>query len=1023
MSVVLINPKATQSAGSITVTEIDGSPVANDISTLKLTNGTVTDNADGSVTLTVGTGVGNGDMSGPAASIDGEVPLFSGTGGKTLKRSNLTGVLKSAAGVLQVATAGTDYLTPPSGAALLKANGGSALANATPGVDYLVPTMTTLGDTVYGGVAGVNTRLSGSTKSSTRYLTQTGTGSASAAPKWGSLPLTSNIWYYMHDEASDVNGHKTMLSAPTELVPITLEVTNVAGTGVTLANWITELGFPAVQYIPAGPRELHIHAHKLSGTNSTVIYGEFWEVSASGVDIQLIATTEISEPLGATETEYLLYADASDTIVTQSVDSRFAIRIKANSTGGTAATVHIQYGGTSDSHIAVPRNMVDAHTFIPYAGATKNVNLGNNSLSMAGAVSITLGGSQQIHVDATTPRLVNKGVFRIEHVAGIDGTRPLYLDIDAAGFGNTHAVAIDFITGAMAPTDSSHIYSVNVDGSLATGGAVHGFSVDVLAEGALSNVYAIAANTGVAPLIQWVGTWAQSSKAFALAAGSGTYTDITTGTHTIFAAINDYIYVAADAQFTQVRIPMSVVATSSILPVFEYWNGSAWTTFTPLDNSSGFSDNGTITWSDTPLSGWATTTVHGFTKYWIRVKRTEGTSAITELSVQTADPISYSWTKLGELNTKSITAETFTSSVSTGTSPFTVTSTTEVANLRAAKATILSTARSIYGNNFDGSTALTQIIASTYGGTGNGFTKFSGPTTAERTFTLPDSNATLLYSGGALGTPSSGNLSSCSFPTLNQNTTGTAAIATNTTITEDTATATAVYPTWVTANTGNLPQKTTSTKLSFVPSTGILTATGFAGPLTGNVTGNVSGTAATVTGAAQTSITSLGTLTGLTLGAAAKLEIGAGSNTIPPVKLTSGTNLTSVQSGAMEFDGNKLYFTPSTVRNTIVMTPVLDAPVTATSGFGTSPTVTSTGVRATRIICGAAPGTNIGVIGLPTAPTGWIVTVVNMTAGGVGKTMQTGFTVNSATFAQFANNNNTLNFAQNDVILITAHAF
>ena len=55
---------------------------------------------------------------------------------------------------------------------------------------------------------------------------------------------------------------------------------------------------------------------------------------------------------------------------------------------------------------------------------------------------------------------------------------------------------------------------------------------------------------------------------------------------------------------------------------------------------------------------------------------------------------------------------------------------------------------------------------------------------------------------------------------------GTATNATNTAITDDAATATAVYPTWVTANTGNLPQKVTSTKLSFVPSTGALTATG-----------------------------------------------------------------------------------------------------------------------------------------------------------------------------------------------------
>ena len=46
---------------------------------------------------------------------------------------------------------------------------------------------------------------------------------------------------------------------------------------------------------------------------------------------------------------------------------------------------------------------------------------------------------------------------------------------------------------------------------------------------------------------------------------------------------------------------------------------------------------------------------------------------------------------------------------------------------------------------------------------------------------------------------------------------------------------------------------------------GTVTADAFAGPLTGNVTGNASGSAATVTTAAQSAITSLGTLTTLTV--------------------------------------------------------------------------------------------------------------------------------------------------------------
>ena len=59
---------------------------------------------------------------------------------------------------------------------------------------------------------------------------------------------------------------------------------------------------------------------------------------------------------------------------------------------------------------------------------------------------------------------------------------------------------------------------------------------------------------------------------------------------------------------------------------------------------------------------------------------------------------------------------------------------------------------------------------------------------------------------------------------LNAATAGSATNATNTAITDDTTTASTVYPTWVTSTTGNLPQKTSSTKLQFNPSTGALTA-------------------------------------------------------------------------------------------------------------------------------------------------------------------------------------------------------
>ena len=107
--------------------------------------------------------------------------------------------------------------------------------------------------------------------------------------------------------------------------------------------------------------------------------------------------------------------------------------------------------------------------------------------------------------------------------------------------------------------------------------------------------------------------------------------------------------------------------------------------------------------------------------------------------------------------------------------------------------------------------------------------------------------------------------------TLNQNTTGTAAIATTVTITDNESTDESnalIFTSGGDVDGGNLGLESDGT-LTYNPSTGKVTATGFVGTLegnvTGDVTGNTSGTAATVTTAAQTNITSLGTLTALTV--------------------------------------------------------------------------------------------------------------------------------------------------------------
>jgi len=89
--------------------------------------------------------------------------------------------------------------------------------------------------------------------------------------------------------------------------------------------------------------------------------------------------------------------------------------------------------------------------------------------------------------------------------------------------------------------------------------------------------------------------------------------------------------------------------------------------------------------------------------------------------------------------------------------------------------------------------------------------------------------------------------------TLNQDTTGTAAIATTVTVADESSD-TSCNVLFATAATGDLAPKS-GTNLTFNSSSGALTATSFVGALTGNVTGNTSGSAGSCTGNSATATT------------------------------------------------------------------------------------------------------------------------------------------------------------------------
>jgi hypothetical protein len=184
------------------------------------------------------------------------LPVASGGSGAT----TLTGVLKgNGTSAFSAATAGTDYLAPPSGTAILKANSGGALANATAGTDYLAPPSGTAllkansGGALANATAGTDYVAPGTATTFTALQTFAGTSSnadlktsniietatVSATAATGTIPYditTQSVLYYTSNASGNwtvnfrgsVGTSLNTIMATGESMSVTFLVTNGA---------------------------------------------------------------------------------------------------------------------------------------------------------------------------------------------------------------------------------------------------------------------------------------------------------------------------------------------------------------------------------------------------------------------------------------------------------------------------------------------------------------------------------------------------------------------------------------------------------------------------------------------------------------------------------------------------------------------------------------------------------------------------------------------------------------------------
>lgn len=251
----------------------------------------------------------------------------------------------------------------------------------------------------------------------------------------------------------------------------------------------------------------------------------------------------------------------------------------------------------------------------------------------------------------------------------------------------------------------------------------------------------------------------------------------------------------------------------------------------------------------------------------------------------------------------------------------------------------------------------------TIGTTAQAFSQFSGAgtylagtglTLTGTTFSL---NASPTFTAPLLGTPASGNLANCTFPTLNQNSTGSAAslsisgqsgllsftglTSTNRIKTLRDAADTILELGGSYTPTGSWTSLTMVTPVLGTPTSGNLTNCTFP-----TLNQNTTGSAAKLTTARNIGGVSFDGTANITVASAtggftvtgAALVAPAGTTGYPSINIPSGTLETTPAAGDMEYDGKSLYFTGDTTQSRTLASGVSLFRLTA-DGSAIGPTI------------------------------------------------------------------------------------
>ncbi len=282
------------------------------------------------------------------------------------------------------------------------------------------------------------------------------------------------ILYFLNESSSDISGLKR-LSSDFNASSISLEGIGLASGNTLMGTWITDIGVPSKNLLTGNIR-VHVTGRQSAGTKNTQFFYQIWKCNSSGVELELISTSEYTNILTSTNTTYRIWSLSNE--VSLNTSDRIKVKGYAYVSGlGSAPTVEAQIQGNTFTRLVIPVGAVSVEKFIPYIGAIHNLvmgalNISANSISASNL--ITIGNVSASALLTLASGNVSAGLAPLKFTAGSLLTVPVAgaMEFDGTGIYLTNTNHRRFISLA---SDSiiTTVNSITVEPTILWNGTIN----------------------------------------------------------------------------------------------------------------------------------------------------------------------------------------------------------------------------------------------------------------------------------------------------------------------------------------------------------------------------------------------------------------------------------------------------------------------------------------------------------------------------------------------------------------------